>query len=101
MFLWLSRKEQKERVLEFYQELRIKVFLPWIIFGDFNDMLYSFDNRGKNAHPRALLDGFQSSIKDNALLKIDLTGDMYTWEKSRGIVGRVYEKLDRAFATAS
>ena len=73
--------------------------LPWCIFGDFNDLLYSSDKFGDVPHPQSLLDGFKLAVEDCLLFEIDLTGGKYTWERGRGTDRWVREKLDRAFAT--
>ena len=46
--------------------------IPWCIMGDFNDLLYAADKKGKNPHPQYLLDGFKSTIEDSMLVEIDL-----------------------------
>lgn len=57
--------------------------LSWCIVGDFNDMLYNSDKKGIHPHPQSLLDGFRKSIEDSNLIKLDLHGGLFTWEKSR------------------
>lgn len=39
------------------------------------------------------------TTEDCALFELELTGGKYTWEKSRGTLNWVRERLDRAFAT--
>lgn len=75
--------------------------LPWLILGDFNDLLYVTDKKGENPHPSYLLNGFREVITDCHLLEIDLCGGKFTWEKSRGSSTWVREKLDRGFASQS
>lgn len=72
--------------------------MPWCIFGDFNDLLYSTDKKGEHPHPTPLLSGFREAIEDCNLVELDLKVGEYTWEKSRGKPNWVREKLDRAFA---
>ncbi|KAL8105033.1 hypothetical protein AgCh_028992 [Apium graveolens] len=74
--------------------------LPWCILGDFNDMLYQADKRGKHQHSRSLMEGFRKAIEDSLLTEIELNGGLYTWEKSRGSDDWVQERIDRAFATS-
>ncbi|XP_074343060.1 uncharacterized protein LOC141680854 [Apium graveolens] len=33
--------------------------LPWVVIGDFNDMISINDKKGRHDHPQALLDGFE------------------------------------------
>lgn len=50
---------------------------------DFNDLLYNADKKGKHLHPRALMEGFRSTLDDSMLSEIDLSGGLFTWEKGR------------------
>ncbi|KAL8133792.1 hypothetical protein AgCh_009018 [Apium graveolens] len=47
----------------------------------------------------SLLSGFKDALNDFLLVELDLQGGDYTWEKSRGTLEWVKERLDRAFAT--
>lgn len=71
--------------------------LPWCIMSDYNDMLYQ-SKRGKHLHPRSLMEGFRLAIEESMLTEIELSGGLYTWEKSRGKEDWVQERIDRAFA---
>lgn len=73
--------------------------LPWCIMGDFNDLLYSADKKGKHPHPNSLMEGFRKALDESMLTEIYLSGGLFTWEKGRGTNDWVQEKLDRAFAT--
>ncbi|KAL8114669.1 hypothetical protein AgCh_021508 [Apium graveolens] len=75
--------------------------LPWVVIGDFNDMINIADKKGNNSHPQVLLDGFKQTIDDCGLIELDLVGGNYTWEKSKGKPEWARERLDRAFASAS
>lgn len=93
-----DRRQQSWDLLRF---LAAKSHLPWCIFGDFNDLLYSTDKKGKHPHSQRLMNGFKSAIEDCSLCEIDLKGGNFIWEKSKGTTNWVRERLDRAFATAS
>ena len=43
--------------------------------------------------------GFQSTITDCNLVDLGMDGYQYTWERTRGTVKWVEERLDRAFAS--
>ncbi|XP_074355844.1 uncharacterized protein LOC141695503 [Apium graveolens] len=75
--------------------------IPWCIVGDFNDMLCASDKMGPHPHPQLLLDGFKAIIDECGLLEVDLKGGDYSWEKSKGKLNWVRERLDRAFADAN
>lgn len=63
--------------------------------------MFGTDKRGLHPHPQNLLDGFRNAVEDSALLELDLFGENFTWEKSRGKPYRVRERLDRAFDNAT
>lgn len=60
--------------------------LPWCILGDFDDMLYKSDKKGRHLHPNYLMDGFRITIDDSNLLELDHHGGLFTWERSRGTI---------------
>lgn len=71
--------------------------LPWMIIGDFNDLLSVADKKGRVAHPNWLFNGFRSAILDCILTDIPLRGYQFTWVRGRGTEAAVEERLDRAF----
>lgn len=73
--------------------------LPSCIWGDFNDLMYATDKKGRLNHPQYLLDGFSKTIHECQLSELHLSGGTFTWERSRGTEAWVREKLDRGFAT--
>lgn len=52
--------------------------------GDFNDLLYMYDKKGKVSHPQYLLDSYCSVVDDCQLSELNLSGGKYTWERCRG-----------------
>lgn len=100
-FYGLPERTRRRESWELIKYLANKSNLPWCIIGDFNDMLYESEKKGRHKHPQFLLDGFRRTIEECELVELDLNGGRYTWEKSRGTREWVRERLDRAFATSS
>ncbi|XP_057803521.1 uncharacterized protein LOC131018835 [Salvia miltiorrhiza] len=75
--------------------------LPWVIAGDFNDLLDPGDKRGRVDHPNWLFSGFRSAIMDCGLSDIPLTGHQYTWSRGLGTAHSVEERLDPGMATSA
>lgn len=92
-------RERRRQAWDFLRLLSSNSNLPWCVLGDFNDLLCGKDKKGKHLHPQNLLDGFKAAIEDCGLNEVDLTGGLYTWEKSKGTKEWVRERLDRAFAS--
>lgn len=55
--------------------------LPWCIFGDFNDLLFSTDKKGRHPNPKSLLDGFKKVVEDCSLVELDLRWQLYLGEE--------------------
>lgn len=100
-FYGFPERERRQASWDFIRSLSFYFALPWCIFGDLNDLLYSSDRKGKHPHPQNLLNGFRNVIEDCALSEIELQGGGFTWEKSKGTTDWVRERLDRAFASAA
>lgn len=75
--------------------------LPWVIMGDFNDLLDATEKRGRAPHPSWCLRGFQEVVRECGLVDLCLEGCPFTWERGRGTSGFVQEKLDRIMVSGS
>ncbi|XP_019150943.1 PREDICTED: uncharacterized protein LOC109147742 [Ipomoea nil] len=73
--------------------------LPWVIMGDYNDLLHQSDKRGRAPHPPWQINGFRDAVADCGLLEMPFDGVQFTWTRSRGLLNMVEEKLDRIFVT--
>lgn len=80
------------------QYLAGKSNLSWSILEDINDLIFADEKRGLEEVMSSLLTDFGDAIKDNGLMDLGFVGEKYTWEKSRGRVNWMRERLDRAFA---
>jgi hypothetical protein len=70
--------------------------LPWIILGDFNEIMFSHEKEGGNPRPQGFMQAFRNVLDDCGLEDIGFTGDQFTWKR-----GRIRERLDRAVATGA
>lgn len=52
--------------------------IPWCIWGDFNDLLFSSDKKGRIAHPQCLLDGFRNALDKCQLSELTLISGKFT-----------------------
>ncbi|XP_057793280.1 uncharacterized protein LOC131009894 [Salvia miltiorrhiza] len=73
--------------------------LPWVVMGDFNDLLDPGDKRGSVPHPNWLFNGFREATLDCGITDIALNGYPFTWSRGIGTQNFVEERLDRAMAT--
>ncbi|XP_019158575.1 PREDICTED: uncharacterized protein LOC109155346 [Ipomoea nil] len=73
--------------------------LPWIMIGDFNDLLFQHEKRGGNPHPNYLLRGFGEVIEYCGMTQLPMEGYQFTWEKGKGTDRWMEERLDKVLAT--
>jgi len=67
--------------------------LPWLAFGDFNEILFHHEKEGGRARPQGHIQAFQDALADCGLADIGYTGDIFTWQR-----GKIRERLDRGVA---
>lgn len=53
--------------------------------GDFNDLLWKDEKRGRVPHPRWLMQGFGDVIRDSGLQELEFEEYQFTWEIGRGM----------------
>ncbi|KAL8515129.1 hypothetical protein ACS0TY_014004 [Phlomoides rotata] len=58
--------------------------LPWIVIGDFNDILHNREKRGRVVHPLHLLRGFREAVNSCSIWDVELTGYPFMWSRCRG-----------------
>lgn len=67
-FYGFPERERRQAPWDFLRHLASSSQLPWCVFRDFNDLLYSNDKKGKHKHPQSLLDGFRNAVEDSSLI---------------------------------
>ncbi|GLT35041.1 hypothetical protein SLA2020_095260 [Shorea laevis] len=77
------------------QELAGRESLPWLVCGDFNDILSQEEKLGGCPQPDWMLQGFNEVVADCGLTEVQMAGGTFTWRR-----GGVREKLDRGLASA-
>ncbi|XP_019175839.1 PREDICTED: uncharacterized protein LOC109171159 [Ipomoea nil] len=100
-FYGFPKRPQRRESWDLIRSLAGKSELPWVIIGDFNDLLYQYEKRGGNPHPDSLLRGFGETIEECGLTQLPMSGYPYTWEKRKGTLNWIEERLDKVLATQS
>ncbi|KAL8457233.1 hypothetical protein ACS0TY_035178 [Phlomoides rotata] len=75
--------------------------LPWLCVGDFKDLLFQSDKRGRVPHPNWLFTSFRDIVNVSGLYDLPLSGYGYTSSRGRGTPNFVEERLDRAMRNAA
>ncbi|XP_008235658.1 PREDICTED: uncharacterized protein LOC103334459 [Prunus mume] len=73
---------------------------PCLVMGDFNDILDSSENEGRNYRTLNSMYDFRSFVADSHLLDLGYIGHPFTW-RNRREGGFIQERLDRGLATES
>ncbi|XP_075654705.1 uncharacterized protein LOC142624853 [Castanea sativa] len=68
---------------------------PWLLMGDFNEILHPDEYWGKGARPFTQIIEFQRVVDDCSLLDLGFEGPKFTWCNNRFQGNLVYERLDR------
>ena len=78
-------------------ELRSRVSKPWMLIGDFNEVLLASECKGGSfVHSRARL--FQDCLNACNLSDVKVVGSGFTWQRSRHGQPTILKKLDRVVA---
>ncbi|XP_019155974.1 PREDICTED: uncharacterized protein LOC109152787 [Ipomoea nil] len=94
-----AQRERRNDSWDFIKSLSHRSELPWVILGDFNDLLYQYEKRGRNPHPETLLRGFGETIDECGLAQLPMQGYPFTWERGEGTVDWIEERLDKVLVT--
>lgn len=89
-----KRKESWELIKRLSQCSNI----PWIIGGDFNEILSSNEKEGGFVRPQSQINAFREAIDSCGLEDLGYEGDKFTWIRSKGSSLEIKERLDRFLA---
>jgi hypothetical protein len=87
--------EDKYKTWDKLRELKSNSNLPWVVIGDFNEILFSHEKEGGNPRPQNFMQAFRDSLIACDLHDVGYSGDRFTWRR-----GGVRERLDRATANS-
>ncbi|XP_050280875.1 uncharacterized protein LOC126721848 [Quercus robur] len=80
--------------------LNKKVNLPWLCFGDFNEIVSMEEKMGGARRPQRQMDDFREGINCYRLKDLGYCGSDFTWSNMHEGVHRMYLRLYRALATS-
>ena len=72
--------------------------LPWLIMGDFNELLSRHDKLGGNPLNPRRVQLFKECLDSCSMVDLGFHGPNYTWVNKRDVGQFIQERLDRGFA---
>ncbi|KAM7253909.1 hypothetical protein ACFE04_031591 [Oxalis oulophora] len=82
-------------------DLKAKSDLPWVVGGDFNEIVCSSEKMGGRLRPKAQMANFRAVLEECGLYEIIAGGPSFTWKSSRFNGVEMVEKLDRVVVSNS
>ncbi|KAA3462404.1 reverse transcriptase [Gossypium australe] len=73
---------------------------PWIVCGDFNEILYSFKKRGGAPREEKRMEAFHNVLEECQLMDVGFSGLWFTGERGSLPETNIRERLDRGVANA-
>ena len=83
--------ERKHLTWQYIRELHAAVDLPWLLAGDFNEILYSHEKEGGAPRSQRCMQVFRDTLSECDLEDQGYIGDVFTWRR-----GQLRERLDRS-----
>ena len=62
---------------------------PWVVLGDFNEILYPSEKEGGMARPLGMMREFRECLMDCRLEDLGYKGDLFTWKR-----GEIRERVN-------
>jgi hypothetical protein len=85
--------DHKERTWDALRSLHNGETLPWLVLGDFNEILFHHEKEGGRMRAPRQMQAFHDILEECDLVDIGYIGDMFTWQR-----GKIRERLDRGVA---
>lgn len=91
-----NNKWKTWRMIEYLANLSS---LPWMLLGDFNEILYDFEKRGGNLKREYRMTEFCDCLEKCGLHDMGFVGQVYTWSNKQSGGDNIQERLDRGVAS--
>lgn len=85
----------KEEVWKIIRALKCLSKTPWLVLGEFNEILMWFEKWGGRDQSKNQIKTFRDMLANYALSDLEYSGDLFTWCNNRESLNRIMERLDR------
>ncbi|GMI70382.1 hypothetical protein HRI_000707500 [Hibiscus trionum] len=97
-----SETSQKYKTWEIIDSLNINNNnIPWLLGGDFNEILSDSEKQGGNRRARSQITNFRHCLSRNNLFDCKPTSGWFTWTKVGPLTPTIHERLDRFIANSA
>jgi hypothetical protein len=97
-----SKSGEKENTWRLLRNLHAQSDLPWLVLGDFNEILFAGEKEGGPARAQGAMDAFRRTLEHCELEDLGYVGDPFTWRNNWHLAsGYIRERLDRGVANAA
>ncbi|KAA3465148.1 Exo_endo_phos domain-containing protein [Gossypium australe] len=87
--------KDKNSIWNLLKRLAQEIDHPWLVEGDFNEILYSFEKCGGIPRDSKLMEAFRETLVECQLFDIGFSGVCFTWERGNLPETNIRERLDR------
>lgn len=116
MPIWGANDDNKWKMTGFYgspesrnrneswrllQDLDKDQSLSWLVCGDFNEIIYSYEKKEGALRNEKRMEEFQRMLSDCQLEDLGFEGPWFTWEQGILSHNNIREKLDRGVAKSA
>ncbi|XP_012483050.1 uncharacterized protein LOC105797658 [Gossypium raimondii] len=97
-FYGAPQETRREDLWQLLRQLNDCPIIPWLVFRDFNEILFSFEKKDGLLRNDRQMQAFSVTFEDCELDDLGYDGVWYTWEHGRFASNNIREMLDRAVA---
>jgi exonuclease III len=98
-FYGAPKKEKRKASWQLLHRLGDQNILPWIVIGDFNEILVGSEKFGKAEKRESQMQDFRDILDQCQLRDLGYRGPWFTWDNRRQGTENIRERLDRAVAS--
>ena len=95
------RVENRHLMWTKLRRLKTTSNLPWLVIGDFNEVMWDFEHFSSSPRPQRQMQAFRDSLENCELADLGFSGVPRTYDNKRSGNGNVKVRLDRAVASPS
>ncbi|KAA3481364.1 reverse transcriptase [Gossypium australe] len=93
--------QDREESWNLLKSLRRNEEQPWIVYGDFNEIMYEFEKKGGLPREERRMEAFRNALEDCRLIDVGYSGNWFTWERGNLPETNIRERLDRGVANVN